>query len=310
MAEYPALEKLYRPILLLAGEQARKQQEFDCSAEFWSEAIDKANGNADFDSNLALNLYKALELSEYYGDAQRLLDRLIGWLQQTAKQNPGDWPQARLSATLAVLYCWAGRLPDVFGGAIAMPNELFKKLKSLRPIIPAVLGRKGLALMLRGDEAAVGLLTQALEAGSQFDEVYEALLEALEDDPDALKAIRRKFGSRFGDSGVDAEVVMPPWVEVLTFQDYAAMEQFVREVKQPDPALKALQIFLDSAADQPSSGQKITLNQEKAVPQWAKLLAAHSPEQQVEIVKAVYFVIQQHAKRKQKRSQSASGQLL
>ena len=306
MAEYPALEKLYRPILLLAGEQARKQQEFDCSAEFWGEAIDKADGKADFDPNLALNLYKALDLSGDYSEAQRLLERTISWLQQTAEQNPGDWPQTRLSTTLAVLYCWQADC-QMSLGRDRDAERTVQKAEKLAPNHPAVLGRKGLALLLKGDEAAVGLLTQALEAGTQFEEVYGALLEALEDDPDALKAVRRKFGSRFGDGGVDTEVEMPPWVEALTFQDYATMEQFVRGSKQSVPTLQALQIFLDSAADRPSSGQKITLNLEKAMPQWEKLLAAHSPEQQVEIIKAVYFVIQQHAKRNKKGIKALQG---
>ena len=46
--------------------------------------------------------------------------------------------------------------------------------------------------------------------------------------------------------------------------------------------------------------KKITLDLTQALPLWETLLAAHSLEEQVEIVKAIYLTVQQHAKRNKK----------
>jgi len=114
--------------------------------------------------------------------------------------------------------------------------------------------------------------------------------------------VRRRFGKYFGDIGVDTEVEIPAWVEALSFQYYGVMAGFVNSRKTPPVSapLKALQIFLDSAKDEPSSSQKISLDLEAAVLRWDDLLRSHSPAEQVEILKAIYLVIQQHARRNQK----------
>ncbi|MEO1404039.1 MAG: hypothetical protein AAFV72_22695, partial [Cyanobacteria bacterium J06635_1] len=305
-ADYPEIKSLYRPLMLLAGDQARQQQELECAAKFWGDVVNEPT----FDPKIALNLYKALDLTGAHRQAQQILNQLVNWVQQDAKQNPQAWPEGRLKTILAKLHC---RLADsqMVSGRYRDAERSVQKAERLAPHEPDVIGRKGLEAYVNDqEEVAIPLLTQALEAGCRFSEVYQVLLQALEEDADAAKTIRRKFGKYFGDTGVDTEVEIPAWVEALTFQNYAVMEQFVSGKPKPTPALKALQIFLDAADDEPSSGQKITLNQEKAVPQWDELLGLHPPTDQVEIIKAVYWVIQQHAKRNKKGIAALQGRYL
>ena len=294
--KYPALKALSRPILLRAGEQAREEGELSCSVEFWEEALQLAD---EFEPNLALNLYKALNAIGYDDDAYRLLQKVIDWLQREAKQNPQTWPAERLNPTLAVLYCWQSDC-QISLGQHRNAERTVQKAHKLAPEHREVVGRQGLVLFVKHDEAAIPMLRQALEAGSEFEEIYIALCQALEPDPAALKAVRQKYGRRFGDTGVETEVDLPDWVEALSFQHYNTMAQFVRARPQAAPPLNALRIFIDAAEDEASSGQKITLNQSQANAQWEKLLAAHTATEQVEIVKAIYLTVQQHGKRNQK----------
>lgn len=291
---YPALKDLYRSLMLLAGNQAGQQQELGCTAAFWSEIV-----NDPFDPKLALNLHKALKAIGDHRQAQRVLNKVVSWVQQEASQHPQTWPESRLNPTLAKLNCWLADCQMSLGHRKDAQRSV-EKAERLAPKHPDVIGRKGLQLFSKDQlQAAVPLLTQALEAGCQFREVYSTLLELLADEPDAVKSIRRKFGKHFGDVGVDTEVEIPAWVEALTFQNYSVMEQFIGDQRET-PTTKAFTIFLEAAENRPSSGQKITLNQEKAIPQWEQLLSSSSPAEQVEIVKAVYLITQQHARRNQK----------
>lgn len=304
LVEYRDLKALRHPLMLLAGEQSRQQQEIDCTATFWSEALADTT-EATFDPNLALNLYQALRAVRSHRKAIKLLTQLITWVKKTAQQNEQAWPPPRLNSILVKLLCWStdshaslGQHTDVM--------RILKQVEKIDPNHPEVIARRGLEAFHtrtarnKSPQKAIELLTQALEAGSDFAEAYETLLEALADDAEATKAIRRKFGKRFGDGGVDTEVEMPDWIEALTFESYGVLTETVRDAKKPSAPLKALKIFLEAADDEPSSSQKITLNLEKAVPKWEALLAAHSPAVQVEIIKAVYFGVQQHAKRNKK----------
>ena len=81
-------------------------------------------------------------------------------------------------------------------------------------------------------EESIAFLTKALEAGCRYPEVYLVLTRNLEDRPDQLKTIRRKFGKHFGDIGVDMEVDMPAWIDALSMQNYELMEQVVGETKK------------------------------------------------------------------------------
>jgi tetratricopeptide (TPR) repeat protein len=298
MVDYPELKTLYRPLMLLAGQQALQQQEIGCTASFWGEVVNQP----EFDPQLAVQLYPVLTANEDSRGAQRLVNQLLSWVKKAAKQDPKAWPQDRLNAIQAKLYCWLAD-HQMSLGRYRDADQSVVRAEQLAPNHPEVIGRRGMQLFAkRKKQEAMPLLTQALETGCRFEEVYFALAECVENDKEALKSVRRKFGKHFGDVGVDTEVEIPAWVEALSFQYYGVMEEFVNNRKTPPvPApLKALQIFLDSAKDEPSSSQKISLDLEVAVPQWDELLRSHSPSEQVEILKAIYLVIQQHARRNQK----------
>ena len=298
MVDYPELKTLYRPLMLLAGQQALQQQEFGCTATFWGGVVNEP----EFDPQLAVQLYPVLTAIRDSRAAHQLVNQLLSWVQKAAKRDPKAWPEGRLHATQAKLYCWLAD-HQMSLGRYRDAERSVRRAEKLAPDHPEVIGRQGMEIFIKQKyQEAIPLLTQALEAGCQFSEVYVALLECLEADKVALNSVRRKFGKRFGDISVDMEVDIPTWVEALSFQYYGVMEEFVNARKTPLPSapLKALKIFLDSAKDEPSSSQKISLDLEAAVPQWDDLLRSHSPSEQVEILKAIYLVIQQHARRNQK----------
>jgi hypothetical protein len=294
--EYPGLNALQRSLMLLAGEQAGREGEISCTVDFWEEAMVKR----DFDPHLALNLQRALMATGAYNKAVRLLTQLMSWLKQAAKQDPQTWPPARLNAALAQLYCFSADCQASLGRYAEVERSL-KQAEQLAPGYPDTIGRRGLQAWLKHQkEDAISLLTQALEAGCRFPEVYRTLLEALEADTAATKPIRRKFGQYFGDLGVDSEVEIAPWIEALTYQNYGLLAETASRQQQPSPAMQALKIFVEAASSEPSSSQKVTFDHSQAIPQWEALLAASSPAEQVEVIKAIYLTVQQHAKRNQK----------
>jgi hypothetical protein len=296
MAKYPELEQLYRPLMLLAGDQAQKQGEIGCTAQFWGQVVNQP----EFDPQLAVQLYSAMDQAGNHREARQLVEQLIRWVQKEAKQNPQAWPEARLNPTLAKLYCWMAD-NQIFSGLQREARRTLRRAEKLAPEHPDVIGRKGLEAVMYGKtEDAISLLTQALESGCRYPEIYLVLTRELKDSPEQLKTIRRKFGKHFGDIGLDTEVDMPAWIDALSLQNYELMEQVVRAQKKPTAPVKALQIFLNSADDEPSSSQKITLNQEKAVPKWDQLIESISPREQVDTLQAIYLAIQNHARRNKK----------
>jgi len=82
------------------------QGEMGCAADFWQ----RLQREQDFNPQLAVNLMKVLELN---GDhqLQRLLTRIIKWLEQDFKQRPQNWTQARYKAALVYAHC---RLADTW----------------------------------------------------------------------------------------------------------------------------------------------------------------------------------------------------
>jgi len=296
LAEFPELETLFRPIMVLGGDQAQRQQELGCTAAFWGKVVN----DPEFDPKLAVQLYPVLDAAGKHREAQKLVNQLLRWVQRQAKQNPQSWPAPRVNATLAKLHCWMAD-SQMIAGQRREAQRSIRQAEKLAPDHADVIGRRGLEASIQGDiETAIPRLTQALEAGCRYPEVYRALLADLEGDAEAAKATRRKFGQHFGDIAVETEVDMPVWVEALTYQNYGAMEQLVNSQTKPAPAVKALQIFLAAAVDQPSSSQKITLNQEQAVPQWDQLLQSTTPEAKVDILTVIYLVVQNHARRNKK----------
>ena len=295
-ADYPELEGLYRPLMLLAGEQAQREQELDCTATFWGNVVQQPT----FEPKLAIQLYPVLDEVGEHREAQQLVKQLVRHVRKEAKQNPAAWPEARRQSTLAKLHCWMADSQMAMGKRREAQRSL-QEAEQLAPEHPDVLGRRGLNAALEKDSAtAIALLTQALAAGCRHPEVYIGLLQELKADPEAQQKMRIKYGKHFGDLSAETEVLMPAWVEALTLQNYALMAQVVTEQAQPKPPTKALQIFLDAADDEPSSSQKITLNQAIAVPQWDQLLQSVSPEEQVDCLTAIYIAVQNHARRNKK----------
>lgn len=295
-ADYPELETLYRPLMLLAGRQAREQEEIDCAALFWGKVVQ----HPEFDPQLAVQLYPVLQATHDDRAVLSLLNQWLTWVQKTAKRTPQAWPESRLSAVQAKLYCW---LADCQIGMNRYSEAIkcVRKAEQLDPHHPEVLGRKGLQAFLQDDyPTAISLMTQALEAGCQFREVYAALLKCLQGDRETLRSVRRQYGKRFDDFAIETEPTIPVWVEALSFQYYDVMADFVLEFELPPPPVEALQIFLDSAQNEPGNSQRVNFDLTAAGTQWDELLRSHPPETQIEILKAIYLVIQQHARRNQK----------
>ncbi|MGK7888785.1 MAG: hypothetical protein AB4042_05580, partial [Leptolyngbyaceae cyanobacterium] len=117
---------------------------------------------------------------------------------------------------------------------------------------------------------------------------------------DELKTIRRKFGPKFGDVNAENEIDMPKWLEVLLIKDYYLMAEFIGDTTSREPAVEAISVFFDAAEDEPSTSQKITLNQPQATEVWDKMLDRHSADIQVEILQAVSLMVHNHARRNKK----------
>lgn len=296
MAEYSDLKTLYRPVMFKAGQQARHQGELSCTREFWSKVLHQP----EFDPQLGLQLYQVLQLTKANRQALKLINEVIHWVRKAAKKQPNDWPESRLNPTLAKLYCWLGDV-QLSLGRLHEVNQAIAQAEQLAPNHRDVLGRKALQSFKQGSVVlAQPLLTEALAAGCDFPPVYETLLQCLEDDPEATKAIRRKYGKRFGDTGVETEVNIPTWVEALSFRVYTLMASYVNDHEKLSPALKAIQIFLQAAQGEPSTSQKIGFDVSQAMAAWDALLKDSTPQQQVDILMAIYLVIQQHSRRNQK----------
>lgn len=99
---FPELAALRAPLLIQAGQQALQQGEPECTEAFWQPVL----AEQPFNPQLAVNLRVVLHLAEEYQDEQRLLTRLIRWVEQDAKQNPQSWTGDRQPRTLAELHCY------------------------------------------------------------------------------------------------------------------------------------------------------------------------------------------------------------
>ncbi|NET31005.1 MAG: tetratricopeptide repeat protein [Cyanothece sp. SIO1E1] len=292
---FPALATLQRPLLMRAGQQALEEGQLDCAETFWQPiATEKP-----FDLQLTINLYHVLEANESDRENQRLLTRLLNWLEKEAKHNPQDWPKNRLHPTLAKIHCF---LADSWLGLGKVHAALgaLRQAERLQPESPEVLGRKGLSEAGDGNyQQAIALLTQALEGGCRLETVYDSLLDCWEEleDKQAYDEVRSRFGKYFGDLPVDRGTEMPAWMEALSTQKYAFFEALVLKEKQSDPALDACEIFMDATADDLSAG-RLTLDQELAADEWDTLLQALSPQEQIPALQAIFLSIQLFAKRK------------
>ncbi|NEQ99753.1 MAG: hypothetical protein F6K30_24135 [Cyanothece sp. SIO2G6] len=297
-ADYPELGTLFRPMLLLAGEQAARSGEPHDAVEFWQQIVDKPA----FDPQLAWRLSSALQNMEADRENQQLLNKLLKWVQRQAKQHSTEWTEERLNGVLIQIHC---RLFDSYGvsGRDSDRTRSLRSMIKLAPDNPDVIGRQGIeAVLNRKPDEGIKLLIQSLEAGCEHPLIYTTLMDGLKETgkPDQLKEIRRKFGPKFGDVNAENEVDMPKWLEVLLIRDYYLMVEFMGDSPTGEPALEAISIFFDAAEDEPSTSQKITLNQKQATGGWDNLLKRHSPPEQVAILLSISLMVHHYARRNKK----------
>ena len=292
---FPELESL-RPLLLtLAGQQALNQGEPSCAELFWQPLLTEQ----PFNPQLAINLLEVFDANDHDQERSRLLTRFLKWLEQEAKQNPQEWPAQRLKLTQAHLHCW---MADAY---IAIDRDRaalgsVQQAERICPTSPEVLGRKG--LIEAGDEnydEAIALLTQALENGCRYEEVYIMLLHCWKilDNKQAFNEARRKFGKHFGDLNLELEVETLPWVDALSTLSYPLFSRFVKTEDPTNPPIRACQIFVNAVQSPPNSGGRVSLDQKAAVEAWDNLLQRLAGEEQISVLQAIALSIQLFAKR-------------
>ncbi len=293
--QFPELAAIRPTLLTMAGQQSMVQGEMDCASTF----LQLVHREQPFQPQLTLNLMKVLDLNEDYQELQQLITKLIRWLEQEIKQHPQDWPEARRKTTLAYAHC---RLADTWM-AMGRSRTAIGALQSAERIwreSPEVKGRYGLVeLSEKNFDKATQMLTAALEEGCRSIEVYGALIETWKDlgKPETAIAIRRRFGKNFGDLSPETEVEILPWVDALSTRSYQFFRGLIKDGSDRDPAMRACQIFVESAQGETKMGDKIILNQPQATKKWEALLQTLSAQDRVPTLLAIAICIQLFAKR-------------
>ncbi len=294
--QFPEVDTLYRPLMILAGEQAWREGEPECTQEFWwGIAVE-----TPFNPQLAVRLNQILMEMGSYSQSQRLLTRLLNWLKKEAQQNPSDWPSSRLKPTLAQLNC---QLADSCMAADQREKGFgyLRSAERLCPNLPDVVGRQGLRAYAHDQtQESITLLTKALESGCRYEEVYTTLIECLQEigDQSERAEVRRRFGKQFGDLTADLEIEVPAWVEALSQPSYRSFEGLAVEIRSQEPALQACRIFLRGAVDEPNRDQRVTLAQEQVASHWEQLLESLDPDEQIPVLQAIGLCLLRFAKRK------------
>jgi tetratricopeptide (TPR) repeat protein len=292
---FPELESL-RPLLFtLAGQQALNQGEPNCAELFWQPLLTEQ----PFNPQLAINLLEVFDANDNDQERPRLLTRFLKWLEQEAKRKPQEWPAQRLKATQAHLHCW---MADAYMAIDRQRAALgsVQQAERICPTSPEVLGRKG--LIEAGEEnydEAIALLTQAIENGCRYEEVYGMLLHCWKrlDNRQAFNEVRRKFGKHFDDVNMESEVETLPWVDALSTLSYPLFSRFVEAEDPTDPGVRACQIFVNSVQSPPNSGGRVSLDQKAAAQVWDTLLQRLAGEEQISVLQAIALSIQLFAKR-------------
>ena len=292
---FPELDTLRRPLLTLAGQQALEQRQPECAEALWQPLM----AEQPFNLQLAVNLNAVLEVNDSHQERQRLLTRLLKWLEQEAKKHPQDWPDAKLKPNLAKVHCY---LADTWMALNRERTALgsLQQAERLCPESPEVIGRKGLAVAMEEKyEEAATMLTQALEGGCRYEEVYGGLLNCWRElgNKQALNEARRRFGKYFGDVNVEPDVEVLPWIDALSTQSYPFFSRLIQAEDRKDPAINACRTFVDAVQGFPTSGGRVSLQQEAAVQQWEVLLQGLSAKEQIPVLQAIALSIQLFTKR-------------
>lgn len=294
--EFPEVDALYRPVMVLAADRAMEATAVNCAMAFLEAVVYQP----PFDVQVALKLHHIYEgENRSIHEMKRLLNHLLAGVKQAAQEHPQNWPESRLNSTLAHIYCW---LTDAYmvRGEHRQGYKTLQIAEQLCPESPEVIGRQGLAVYIQGKiEQAIPIITKALEGGCSYEPVYDILMSVLEDrgDLDAVTDIQRRFGKQFGDLPMDSEVETPKWIEALSTQDYEIFEALVENQKNPDAALKACQIFVAAVEGEPSPAGRVGFNQEQATKQWERLLQEVSAPEQIPTIQAIFLAVQLFAKR-------------
>ncbi|MDB9321864.1 hypothetical protein [Nodularia spumigena] len=292
---FPELESL-RPLLFtLAGQQALSQGQLSCAELFWQPLLTEQ----PFNPQLAINLLEVLDANDNHQERSRLLTRFLKWLEQEAKQKPQEWPAKRLKATQAHLHCWMADSYMAINRERAALGAL-QQAERICPTSPELLGRKG--LIEAGEEnytEAIALITQAIEGGCRYGEIYRGLLTCWNrlGDKQAFNEARRKFGKHFGDLNIEPEVEILPWIDAISTLSYPLFSRLVQTEDQKDPAISACRIFVNAVQSPPNSGGRVSLNQKAAIEAWDTLLQKLAYQEQISVLQAIALSIHLFAKR-------------
>ncbi|ODH00890.1 hypothetical protein A4S05_03640 [Nostoc sp. KVJ20] len=292
---FPELNILRTSLLTLAGQQALNQGQAECAELFWQPLLTEK----PFNPQLAVNLLEVFEVTDSEQERRRLLTQLLKWLEQEGKQKPQEWPAERLKPTLAHLHC---RMADAY---MALDRDraalgALQQAERICPTSPELLGRKGLfAAMEENYTEAIALITQAIEGGCRYQEIYDGLLSCWDElgDKQARNEARRRFGKHFGDFSIESEVEVLPWVDAISTLSYPFFSRLVQGKEQKDPALRACQIFVNAVQSSPNSGGRVSLNQKAATEAWEALLEQISGNEQIFVLQAIALSIHLFAKR-------------
>jgi tetratricopeptide (TPR) repeat protein len=292
IAELMALKST---ILTIAGEQAMEQGATGCAVKLWQPLIQSPQLNP----KLVVNYLAALDDEGEYRERQQLLTRLIKWIEADARQNPATWPKERLDRTLAHAHCLIADCLMALDKSRAAWGSV-QQAARICPTSGEVLGRQGLIAIVEDEPAqAIALLTQALNNGCQFDQVYNALQEALIDEnrQDEAAEIRKRHGKKFGDLPLPEAVTVEPWIEAVATRDYDSFRHLLPIGKSTEPTLRVCQIFKEAATGIPTGTGKISIDQTKATTAWDLLLAELTPTAKLAALQAIALSIEVLAKR-------------
>ncbi|MEA5505024.1 tetratricopeptide repeat protein [Halotia wernerae UHCC 0503] len=289
------LKNLRQSLFTLAGQQALNQGQAECAELFWQPLLTEK----PFNPQLAVNLLEVLDANDSDKERPRVITQLLRWLEQSGKQKPQEWPDTCLKPTLAHLHCWMADAYMAIDRTRAALGAL-QQAERICPTSPELLGRKGLIAALEENYTeAISLITQAIEGGCRYEEIYAALLACWEElgDKQALNEARRRFGKHFGDFSIETEVEILPWVDALSTLSYPLFSRLVQTEDKKDPAIRACQIFVNAVQSPPNSGGRVSLHQKAAVEAWDTLLQKLSGQEQIPVLQAISLSIHLFSKR-------------
>jgi tetratricopeptide (TPR) repeat protein len=289
------LMTLRSKILALAGQQALQQTELGCVMTLWQPLLQGKN----FDPQLAVNFLGVLEHEGEYQEKQRLLTRLIKSIEEEAKRDRTAWSDDRRNLTLAHAHCLIADCWMAMERSRAAVGSV-QQAARICPTSPEVIGRQGLVLATEEKlDLAIEKLTLALEKGCKSPEVYAMAQEILLDQGQKSAALdlRKRYGKNFGDFNAESEVEMADWIELLSSRNLEFLRTSIPDGVSTDPPLRVLQIFCSVAHGKLTGTGKTSIEQDRAIKSWDKLLAPLAPADQVTTLQAIVLSIELLAKR-------------